>query len=542
MKEDGSTGCKIRKFVMFAILISLPWYLIYVIGYSIEESDHAINDTIKVRFNQDKKPSIVDHSKFEILKQEFTNPMEVTEACVSCHNKRHTEVMQTSHWNWSRDLVRPNGDTVKIGKENVINNFCITTQSNRWKCTSCHVGYGWSEMEFDFKDYKKVDCLVCHDTTGAYEKEPFGSGFPIKEKKAFTNKTYFPPNYSYIAKNVGKSKVENCGKCHFYGGGGDNVKHGDLSSDLYHPDKEMDVHMDETGTNMSCVDCHQTERHNITGKLYSVSNDDGNRVTCEKCHTGKVHKNNTLNRHINRIACQTCHIPTYAKGKATKMIWDWSTAGKLDSEGKKYKEYDSLHNVTYKSDKGTYVWETNVEPEYVWFNGTADQYIPGDVIEDTTQVVQINTLFGSHNDKNSKIIPVKVHRGKQIFDPVNKTLIVPHIYGHDSTAYHHGLNWNLSAKVGMKEAGLPYSGKYSFISTEMYWPLNHMVSPVEQSLKCIDCHSKNSKLKNLKGFYIPGRDNNNFLDILGIFMIMGTFIGVMIHAVIRFFKAKHIIN
>ena len=541
MQEKRDLNCRIRKIIIYSLILLLPWYLIFVIGYSIKDSQVVISDSIKVDYNIDTLPSIVDHSKFEVLKQKFTSPKQVTEACVSCHNKRHKEVMASSHWSWNRESVRPNGDTVKIGKENVINNFCIATTSNRWKCTSCHIGYGWKDNKFDFTDYKNVDCLVCHDTTGAYEKQPLGSGFPVEEKRAFSNKTYFPPNYSYIAKNVGKPRIENCGKCHFFGGGGDNVKHGDLSSDLYHADKKMDVHMAKDGANLSCIDCHQTERHNITGKLYSVSNNNKNRATCEECHKGDVHKNNTLNRHTNKIACQTCHIPTYAKCKPTKMVWDWSTAGKLDKRGKQFKEYDSLHNVTYKSAKGTFKWETNVTPEYTWFNGTADQYIPGDVIEDTTNAVILNKLFGSYNDKNSKIIPVKIHRGKQIFDPVNKMLIVPHIYGHDSTAYHHGLDWNTSAEAGMKEAGLPYSGKYTFIKTEMYWPLNHMISPVGQSLKCIDCHSKTSRLKDLNGFYMPGRDHSIIIDLLGIVMIIGALGGILTHSIIRIFKSKHII-
>ena len=540
MQENRNTGCKTRKFITYILVLLVPWYLIYIIGYSVEESNLISADSIIVDFEKEKLPSVVDHSKFEILNKDFSSPQQVTEACVSCHNKRHKQVMKSAHWTWDRESVRPNGDTVKIGKTNVINNFCITTISNRWKCTSCHIGYGWKDEDFDFSEYKNVDCMVCHDTTGAYEKQPLGSGFPVTEKKVYTDKTYFPPNYTYIAKNVGKTRNENCGKCHFYGGGGDNVKHGDLSSDLYHADRDMDVHMDENGPNMTCADCHTAERHEITGKLYSVSNDNNNRMSCVKCHEGDVHKNGTLNRHTNKIACQTCHIPEYAKGKSTNMAWDWSTSGKL-KYGKQFKEYDSLHNVTYKSGKGSYEWANNVKPDYVWFNGTADQYIPGDIIEDTSAVLKINTLFGSYGDKESKIIPVKIHKGKQIYDTENKMLIIPHVYGKNDSAYSKGLDWKLASEVGMKEAGLPFSGKYDFISTEMYWPINHMTSPSEQSLKCIDCHSKGGRLEGLNGFYMPGRDSNMFLDILGIFMIVGVFGGIILHAVIRFLKAKHII-
>jgi len=539
MKENISIKKRFAKFLIYLIIIILPWVVIFTVSKTIEKSNKATGDIKIVNYEKKEYQSPVNHTEFEELKKEFKSPTEVTEACVSCHNKRHKEVMANAHWTWDRERVRANGDTVRSGKRNVINNFCVATNSNTWECTSCHIGYGWKDKEYDFTDYKNIDCIACHDTTGAYEKIPLGSGWPAKEKKAFKDKTYFPPNYNYIATHVGKPDIENCGKCHFFGGGGDNVKHGDLSSDLYHADKDMDVHMDEYGNDMTCVDCHETENHKIEGKLASLSSTMGENLSCEKCHERDVHQNKTLNRHNNKVACQTCHIPEYAKGIPTNTVWDWSTSGRLDKSGNKIKEHDSLGNVTYKSAKGSYEWGTHLTPEYVWFNGKAEQYVYGDIIEDTTKALKIVELFGSHDDKNSKIIPVKVHRGKQIFDPVNKMLITPHVYGHDSTAYKVGLDWNLSAKTGMEYAGLPYSGKYSFISTEAYWPLNHMVSPVKDALKCIDCHSKDGRLAELGGFYMPGRDSSRTLDYIGIFLIIGAFGGVIIHGGIRFMKRKH---
>jgi hypothetical protein len=62
-----------------------------------------------------------------------------------------------------------------------INNFCINLNGNWPRCTSCHIGYGWKDANFDFKDPGKIDCLVCHDTTGTYKKIPTGAGFPKKD-------------------------------------------------------------------------------------------------------------------------------------------------------------------------------------------------------------------------------------------------------------------------------------------------------------------------------------------------------------------------
>ena len=89
----------------------------------------------------------------------------------------------------------------------------------RWpRCTSCHAGYGWRDENFDFSDSSKIDCLVCHDTTGKYKKAPPAAGFPEKNL-----------DLASIAQNVGRPSRSTCGmNCHFRGGGGDAVKHGDI--------------------------------------------------------------------------------------------------------------------------------------------------------------------------------------------------------------------------------------------------------------------------------------------------------------------------
>ena len=46
----------------------------------------------------------------------------------------------------------------------------------------------------------------------------------------------------------------------------------------------------------------------------------------------------------------------------------------------------------------------------------------------------------------------------------------------------------------MKTAGVPYSGKYGWVETDMYWKVNHMVVPKEQALKCDDCHGAKGRM------------------------------------------------
>ena len=77
-------------------------------------------------------------------------------------------------------------------------------------------------------------------------------------------------------------------------------------------------------------------------------------------------------------------------------------------------------------------------------------------------------------------------RGKQIYDSKHNYLIVPHLWG----GYWKDFDWNKAAAEGMKIAGLEYSGKYGWVQTEMYWGLDHMVSPKEEALKCSNCHGK----------------------------------------------------
>ncbi len=111
-----------------------------------------------------------------------------------------------------------------FGKQDIINNFCIATSSNWPRCTSCHIGYGWKDASFDFEDPTNIDCLVCHDQTGTYKKSPTGAGMPEENVDLLK-----------VAQSVGPTKKENCGACHFNGGGGTGVKHGDLDESLLLP-------------------------------------------------------------------------------------------------------------------------------------------------------------------------------------------------------------------------------------------------------------------------------------------------------------------
>jgi len=474
-----------------------------------------------------KDSSSVDHSQFKELQKTFTSPQEVTSACLTCHNGTHKEIMASSHWNWERASYIEGRGIKSIGKKNILNNFCIGAETNEQSCAKCHIGYGMTGDQYDFNNKKNVDCMVCHDQSDEYIKGSSMAGYPAREV-----------NLNKVAQSVGNPTKSNCGACHFYGGGGNNVKHGDLEAGILGCSREVDVHMAGNGMDLECVDCHLTEHHNITGQLYSVSSNNINRAKCETCHSNTPHKYDLLNTHTAKVSCQACHIPTYAKVNATKMEWNWSDAGKL-RDGKPFMEEDSMGNHSYMSIKGSFRWEKNVQPEYVWFNGTASHYLLNDTVDDS-KVVVLNQLHGSHSDPESKIIPVKIHRGNQIYDTKYNTMIQPKLWAPNvgDSAYWKDFNWETAAAAGMKKIGLPFSGEYGFIETKMYWPINHMVAPKEASLSCIECHnSTNSRLKGLDDFYLPGRDSHYFLDEIGKYSILLAIFGVIIHGAARIFSS-----
>jgi octaheme c-type cytochrome (tetrathionate reductase family) len=363
---------------------------------------------------------------------------------------------------------------MELGKKNTVNNFCIALPSNWPRCTSCHAGYGWKDAAFDFAKPQNVDCLVCHDTTGTYKKTPTGAGLP--DEKVDLEK---------VAQSVGKTGRATCGACHFFGGGGDHIKHGDLDSSLRSPVREMDVHMGTDSLNMTCSSCHKSKDHVIPGKALSVSLSGGMTMDCSDCHTPTPHKNAVYNKHVERIACQTCHIPTFARTLPTKVWWDWSTAGKDVKEPPR----DQWGQVLYDKMKGDFKWAKDVVPVYMWFNGSVDRYLLGDKI-DPTKLVHLNYPKGDRNDKNAKIAPFKMMRGKQSYDSENNTIAVVHLFG----GYWKHWDWNKAVTDGMAAAGLPYSGKYGAVETDMYWKVNHMVVPKDKTLKCNDCHGEKGRM------------------------------------------------
>jgi len=177
------------------------------------------------------------------------------------------------------------------------------------------------------------------------------------------------------------------------------------------------------------------------------------------------------------------------------MSWDWSEARDpktLPEDKRVIKEHG--HPV-YIAIKGRFTYESNVVPTYRWHNGTAGAYTLGDKIDPNT-VTRLNYPLGTKDDPTSKIMPFKIHKGKQIYDSKNNYFITPKVWGPkgDPDAYWEQFDWNKAATAGMKVSGLEYSGEYGFAETETYWPINHQVDPKDKALKCLDCHKTGNRM------------------------------------------------
>ncbi len=404
----------------------------------------------------------VDHSA--LMPGPYDTPQQVTARCLECHKDAESQVLHSSHWTWEHDAVAVEGrsEPVKGGKKNVINNFCIGISGNWEGCSSCHAGYGWKDDSFDFNDGSNIDCLVCHEQSGTYVKGK--AGMPVAGVDLVS-----------AAQSVAYPTRGNCGGCHFGGGGGDAVKHGDLDSSLYFPPASVDVHMGKY--DMQCIDCHRTEDHQISGRALSVSMHNSLQIGCLDCHSENLHKDQRINEHTASVACQTCHIPEVATRESTKTHWDWSQAGDPQRE----------ESNEYKKIKGEFKYASNLTPEYLWHDGSSARYLYGDKVN-TAGVTDLNRPLANIENPDAKISPFKIHLAKQIYDLNYQHLLQPKTYG--ETGFWTTFDWDSAVRQGSEALGLPYSGAYGFTETRMYWAQTHMVQPAKRALSCNDCHTE----------------------------------------------------
>lgn len=423
---------------------------------------------------------------------------EGTESCLLCHQEEGIQMLDTGHFKWdgtSTTIVGLEGQA--HGKKDLINNFCIAIDTNEPRCTQCHAGYGYKDNTFNFNNPNNVDCLVCHDQSGTYAKGMKTAGLPDPTV-----------DLNLVAQSVGKNSKPTrkaCIGCHAKAGGGDNVKHGDISTDLIATTREYDVHMGTNGANLVCVDCHGSNHdpktgnynHGIAGmSLHSVN--EGEMKQCRDCHgtEERIHAGTSVEPIFaegwhGRLACQVCHIPAIARKISTKVEWYWSDAGQNISP---IPIDPATGRPTYDKKKGTFVWKNNVRPTLRYSNGKWNRKVVNNNDTYDSEPIDLGSPVGSYSDPDAMIYPFKLMIGNQVVDPINSTVSVPHLFGKGSgpNPYWGKFDWDLSLQDGAAYTGQPYSGTYGFANTTMLLSVNHEVAPKEMALgmgsNCGDCH------------------------------------------------------
>lgn len=481
----------------------------------------------------------VDHSKIEVLNKRFSNGEQITQACLSCHSEAAGQFHKTIHWTW---LASGDKSDMRYGKAGYsVNNFCLSGNAMKDKgCLKCHTS--WDKKGSS----GTVNCLKCHNSSGFNFTEAFQDikvfqedGDPETNEIAIDIQDEMKAAVSAVTLPTRK----NCGDCHFVGGGGDGVKHGDLDTSLVKPNRMLDVHMGVDGKNFTCTRCHTTVEHHIAGRIYTnpavetrkslIEDDLAPKITCVSCHSSTPHQNSSkMNDHTDVVSCQACHIPKYARVNPTKMSWDWTTAGKM-KDGKPYEEKGDFGKPVYKSIKGSFVWDKNVVPEYYWFNGSLTSTTADEVI-DPAGIVKVSHPVGDRTDKNSRIFPFKFHKGTQPYDKIHKKLLAPMLSG--PKGFWTTFNMDEAIKYGQEALGLEYSGEFDYVQTTYAFPITHMVAPKENALACTECHTReNSRLAGIKEVYMPGRDKSAIFDTIGWLSVFGALAGVLLHGLGRFF-------
>jgi len=123
--------------------------------------------------------------------------------------------------------------------------------------------------------------------------------------------------------------------------------------------------------------------------------------------------------------------------------------------------------------------------------GTASHYLVGDTL-DPSRPLQLTCSTEATTTRTRRSIPSKSIGQTDLTTPQYRYLIQPKTVSTKpgDGGYWAEFNWDRAAEEGMKQVNLPYSGHYGFVQTEMYWPVNHMVSPKSQAVQCGECHTR----------------------------------------------------
>ena len=463
--------------------------------------------------------------------------------CIACHENEAVEMHGSVHYqqtgpaynvtNIIPTLENPLGLAGERGNGEIgINTYCGSHENSpRFTCAGCHVGNGRfpkpnlpsSEPERS-NELSNIDCLMCHQET--YKRFPTGEfesltlirqgsdgkpdpnadpiiltgekGIPVVDP--VTKDFQFEPadaesklstplmsiSRHEAARTVHATTRKSCLNCHAGAGGGDGTKRGDLSSAMINPAPHIDIHMSNTGSNMTCSECHDAGGHRLRGRGLDLRpNDVPEFYSCESCHD-QPHGDysNTIgssrDKHATRVACQTCHIPTYAKGMPTEIGRDWEnphfSPAACNGRGGWLPEEIKGNDLT---------------PTYQWFDGTSQVYVlgqnldnfPTTTLPDGSQAITLGLPNGWVDTANAKIFPMKEHTSKSAVHLASNSLIAHSTYDFFRTG-----NFDNAIQSALEQTGRS-GDSYRIAEVHTYQTINHGVEASEAALACGACHA-----------------------------------------------------
>lgn len=170
-----------------------------------------------------------------------------------------------------------------------------------------------------------------------------------------------------------------------------------------------------------------------------------------------------------------CRASPFARSEPTDIRRDWSEAHYSDEKGK------YMYEVTL---------ESNVVPQYAWFNGRSWAQLPGEAVTRNArgEVVMVRPE-GSRDDPTAKIYPFKVHRAVLPVLAVRQWLLpiaTEEIY------------YDGDVDAAVREAGRYFYGldevEYEWAETVRHMGIFHGVVPKVQALVCGDCHGESGRM------------------------------------------------
>lgn len=391
----------------------------------------------------------------------FVNAQNLVVQCLKCHPKEGGDILQSSHWTWQRSRIIA-GEEQQYSKKTGLSTFAIQAGGNPEQCLTCHISTNLLNERFDPTSPIHIDCLVCHDTTGLYQRN---LGAP---KEGL--------DLAAIARRVGRPTAKNCLVCHGQECGltGRGL-HGTISSD---------IHFKQDGAAFSCHRCHDSGNKHAFSRLVYENPVFKSQSGCVACHQGKVHVQDQLNDHADKLSCQTCHIPNYASTTPAMVNWNWYSNANTPvyiNNDRGRKPLINVNGITLA---------TNIEPVYFWDNGEDVLYQRGGKIDpSSTTMLQGPTTRTSR----SKITPFSTTYGTQLYDAKYRYLISPKLTADPNQLFPVD-DWKTTAEQGMLSLRLPFSGSIHSTQTVTFRRLNHGVLSAAQSLDCMDCHGKSGRL------------------------------------------------